>query len=98
MENGLYEANLGGNVYKKRIPLAGRGKRGGARALVAFKLHKTAIFVYGFTKNEKGNISNAEKEALQALAKLYFSYSKEELNQAIRAGKLIEVRHEKIYP
>jgi hypothetical protein len=30
MEQGLIDANLGGNVYKKRVSLGGQGKRGGA--------------------------------------------------------------------
>lgn len=33
MESGLIDANLGGGVYKKRIPLTGKEKRGGARRL-----------------------------------------------------------------
>jgi hypothetical protein len=35
MESGLIDADLGGGIVKKRVPLAGRGKRGGARTLVA---------------------------------------------------------------
>ena len=35
MGQGLIDADLGGGVVKKRIGLAGRGKRGGARTLVA---------------------------------------------------------------
>ena len=35
MAQGLIDADLGGGVVKKRIGLAGRGKRGGARTLVA---------------------------------------------------------------
>lgn len=35
MEQGLIDADLGGCVVKKRIGLAGRGKRSGARTLVA---------------------------------------------------------------
>lgn len=34
MARGLIDADLGGGVVKKRIGLAGRGKRGGARALI----------------------------------------------------------------
>jgi hypothetical protein len=37
MNQGLYDARLGGSVFKKRIPLDGRGKRGGARTILAFK-------------------------------------------------------------
>jgi hypothetical protein len=35
MERGLIDANLGGGIIKKRVALPGRGKRGGARTLVA---------------------------------------------------------------
>jgi len=35
MERGLIDADLGGGVVKKRVPLPGRGKRGGTRTLVA---------------------------------------------------------------
>jgi hypothetical protein len=35
---GLIDADLGGRVYKKRVPLPGRGKRGGARTLIGTDL------------------------------------------------------------
>ena len=35
MEKGLIDADLGGSVVKKRIPLPGRGKSGSTRILVA---------------------------------------------------------------
>jgi hypothetical protein len=35
MAAGLIDADLGGGVLKKRVGLAGRGKRGGVRTLVA---------------------------------------------------------------
>lgn len=91
IENGLYEANLGGGVYKKRIPMGDSGKRGGARVIIAFKLNKITLFMYGFPKKQKDNITIKEKEALKELAKMYFDYSQEHLEQAINAGKLIEV-------
>jgi len=37
LESGLYDANLGGDVYKKRVGINNQGKRGGARTLIAFK-------------------------------------------------------------
>ncbi len=74
LEKELYEANLGGYVYKKRISIESRGKSGGARTIIAFKTHDKAFFIYGFAKNEKANISETEKEALKRLAKHYFSY------------------------
>ncbi len=95
MTHGLYEANLGGNVYKKRIPIGNRGKSGGARTIIAFKMQEKAIFIYGFSKNEKSNITKKEEDALKALAKIYFNYSDDQILKAIKAGELIEVNYEK---
>jgi hypothetical protein len=65
---GLVDANLGGHVYKKRIGLNGRGKRGGVRTLIAFRIEDKAFFLYGFAKNERENISSKELKALRLLA------------------------------
>lgn len=56
MEQGLIDADLGGGLYKKRIPLRGRGKRGGARTLIATNKAGRWIFLTGFEKNERNNI------------------------------------------
>lgn len=92
ISNGSYEANLGGNIYKKRIALEGRGKRSGARTIVAFKAHKSTFFIYGFAKNVRSSISEKEESALKMLAKIYFGYSDEQLLQAVKAGQLFEVK------
>ena len=62
MEQGLYEANLGSGLYKKRIamPGSGKGKSSGYRTLVACKLHDKAFFLYGFAKSERDNITDSE--------------------------------------
>src|SRR3990167_831075 len=91
MANGLYEVGLGGYIYKKRLPLGHKGKSGGARTIVAFKVNDKAIFIYGFSKGDKSNITKKEEESLKDLAKIYFSYDANQINKAIKAGVLIEV-------
>ena len=91
---GLVDANLGGHVYKKRVGLNGRGKRGGVRTLIAFRLEDKAFFLYGFAKNESDNISDKELKALRLLAGELLGYNPSALNQAIRAGELIEVMND----
>lgn len=91
ISNGLYEANLGGNIFKKRVALAGRGKSGGARTIVALKSDANTFFIYGFAKNARSNISEKEEFALKKLAKLYFSFSDNELTHAVCTGELFEV-------
>ena len=94
MSQGSYEANLGGNIYKKRIALGNRGKSSGARTIVAFKIKDKCIFLYGFPKNERGNINQKEEEALKVLAELFLSYNSNQINCAIKKGDLIEVNDE----
>jgi hypothetical protein len=92
MEQGLINANLGGNVYKKRVPIHSRGKSGGLRTIVAFKKEDKAFFIYGFAKNKRDNIKDTELKALKLLAKELFDYTDQALEKAIEAGQLIEVQ------
>jgi hypothetical protein len=91
MEQGLIDARLGGHVIKKRVALPGRGKRGGARTLVAFKEADKAFFIFGFAKNERANVSDDELKALKLLAKDLLNYPAATLTKAIEAGELIEI-------
>ena len=92
---GCFEASLGGNIYKKRIALANRGKSSGARTIVAYKVKDMAIFLFGFPKNARNNINNKEELALKYLANYFFNLSDDEINKAIYLGELIEVHNEK---
>ena len=91
MNDGLWDVNLGGQVYKKRVALEGRGKSGGARTLVAFKSDDRAFFMYGFSKNQRSNITNKEKNALKLMACELLGYSGNQLRQALKHGVLIEI-------
>lgn len=91
MVAGLIDAQLGGDVVKKRVALAGRGKRGGARTLVATRKADRWFFVFGFEKNEKSNVTATELEALQTLASGLLGLSEQQLDDAVRDGSLQEI-------
>lgn len=91
MEAGFIDAHLGGQVVKKRVALPGRGKRGGARTLVAFKQGRKAFFVYGFAKNERANISDKELKTLKLLAKELLNYPAASIAKAVKSGELIKI-------
>ena len=91
MVEGLIDAELGGGVVKKRIGIAGRGKRGGARTLIATNKGSRWFFVYGFEKSDRANISSDELEALQALASDLLALSGKELSQAVEDTTLEEI-------
>ena len=92
MERGLTDANLGGNLYKKRLAARGRGKSGSYRTLVAFKSGEVSFFVYGFAKTEKDDIDAAEKRALKAFAKELFGYDERRITMALGAMQLRQLR------
>ncbi|KWD78416.1 type II toxin-antitoxin system RelE/ParE family toxin [Burkholderia ubonensis] len=91
MNSGLIDANLGGHVYKKRVGIDGRGKSGGLRTLLAFRVGDRAYFVYGFAKNERANVSTKELQALKLLAAQLLGYDARTLAKALAAGELYEV-------
>lgn len=94
MKRGLYEASLGGNIYKKRVALSGGGKRGGSRTIVATNFKNRWFFVFGFKKNEKSTLNEAEEDAFKMLAKDLLSRTRKNILEAIEEGEMIEVKHE----
>jgi hypothetical protein len=51
-----------------------------------------AIFVHGFAKNEKANLSSKELEAFKEFAKILLAYSEADIQKALANGVLIEVK------
>ena len=92
MTAGLYDADLGGGLLKKRLARPGQGKRGGVRTLVATNKETRWIFVFGFPKNERSNIDKGEEAALKKLAEQLLSLTAQALGQAQRDGELREVQ------
>jgi hypothetical protein len=91
MAQGLIDADLGGHVVKKRVALGGRGRRSGARTIVATNFGNKWIYIFGFEKNERGNIDASELKALQELAKTLLKLNIDKTSVAILHGELIDL-------
>lgn len=91
MAQGLIDADLGGTLVKKRVALPGRGKSGGARTLVATNKGNRWFFLFGFEKNERGNVSATEIAALQAIAADLLGLSPAELDTLVASEALQEI-------
>ncbi len=91
LQSGNFDANLGSNIYKKRIKINRQGKRSSGRTIICYKKEERAIFIHGFSKSEKSNLSIKEFIAFKELSTILFAFSVEELNIAIENGDLIEV-------
>jgi hypothetical protein len=62
---GKVEADLGGCLFKKRLPRSGGGKRTGYRVIVGYRRPNVEriIFLYAFAKSGKANMSAKEEAA-----------------------------------
>ncbi len=94
MEGGLIDADLGGHLYKKRVARPGGGKSGGYRTLLSARIGSRYVFLHGFPKSAKANITQDEKKALQFAGKVFLELSVEVLSKALQAGVLLEVHCE----
>lgn len=96
IEQGIFEADLGSGVCKKRIAIPGKGKSGSTRTLVA-KRHKTAIFfIVGREKSDPGpDFSEREEEAAKVYAGSLHAATTQKLNQMAADGVLKEICNDK---
>jgi len=90
-ERGLVDADLGGGLIKQRIARPGEGKSGGYRSMIVFRVGDRAVFVHGFAKNRKDNLSRTDLKALKELAKTLLDYDDSYLKEAIKFGALKKV-------
>lgn len=97
MESGLIDADLGGFPYKKRVARSGAGKSGGYRTLLSVRMGSRYVFLHGFPKSDKADITHGERKALQFAGKVFLGLSAEALPKALRAGVLLEVYCEQDY-
>ncbi|OOF37645.1 type II toxin-antitoxin system RelE/ParE family toxin [Rodentibacter heidelbergensis] len=93
-EQGLIDADLGGNIIKQRLARKGQGSSGGFRSFIFYKLNENSYFVAGISKNVRDNISSQELTALKALAKVYATFTPQQIELQIQNGLLIEVLSE----
>lgn len=90
MNRGLLGDRLGGHLFKKRIGIGNKGKRGGARTILIFMENNIALFIYGYAKNELGNITNKEVEALRVYSKEFLQLTSAQREAKVNSGHLIK--------
>ena len=94
-EQGLIDADLGGNIIKQRIARTGQGRSGGFRSFIFYQINENSYFVAGISKNARDNISVQELSALKELAKEYAKLTPPQIESQIKNGLFIEVLLEK---
>jgi hypothetical protein len=95
MAAGLIDADLGSGVYKKRIPMPGRGKQDGARTIIGSNRGTRWFFLFGFEKNERATIEPRELAILQKTTAVLLDMELKVLEHSVVEGELLEICHEK---
>jgi len=94
-EKGLIDADLGGHIIKQRIRRDGQGRSSGYRVLIAVRLKKRYVFITGFAKNEKDNLSDDELETAKDIASGWLNADANQIKFSLIEGELKEIKHEK---
>jgi len=95
LEKGLSIADLGKNLFKVRVKREGQGKSSGYRTIVVFKKDRIAVFLYGFAKNERENISNKELSYFKKLGSDFLKLNSSQLKKAIKKEVLFDLEERK---
>ena len=90
-EQGLIDADLGGNIIKQRIARKGQGRSGGFRSFIFYCIQNNSYFVAGISKNDRENISSQELAALKALSREYTRLTAKQIEAQIENGLFIEI-------
>jgi hypothetical protein len=73
------------------LPVLAKVKVAVLEPLLLFKVDDKSFFMFGFSKNEKANISAKEKTALKIMAKESLAYDNKQLAKALKHKALFEV-------
>lgn len=81
----------GHGLIKQRVARQGQGKRGSYRTLIAYRVKRRAVFLFGFAKSGKANLNADELEALARRGAVWLGASDAVIERAITTDELKEV-------
>jgi len=93
-EQGLIDADLGGGLIKQRVARPGRGRSGGYRMIVGYRVKNRAVFLLGFAKNERENIEDNELLSLREAAERWLAADAVRIQKELELGNLQEISHD----
>ncbi|SAI34643.1 Uncharacterized protein conserved in bacteria [Bordetella ansorpii] len=91
---GFVDADLGGGLIKQRVARRGQGSSSGFRMIEAYRQSNRAVFLYGFAKNDRGNITGDELRTLRTLGANWLTASATAIATAMNDGDLQEIEYD----
>ena len=90
-ESGLFEANLGNHLFKKRLALPGKGKSSGARTILFYQKGHKLIFCFGFNKNQQENLSDRQHKLLNDMSDSFQNIADEGVVKNIKHNEFMRI-------
>jgi hypothetical protein len=90
-ERGLVDADLGGGLIKQRVARQGKGRSGGYRVIVAYRVKQRAVFLFGFAKSDLENIDSRELASLRVIGNCWLIADEAPIALGIREDEIQEV-------
>lgn len=90
-ERGLIDADLGSGLIKQRVARQGKGRSGGYRMIVGYRLKERAVFLVGFAKNERENLEDDELLSLREIARTWLAAADSRMEKELESGNLLEI-------
>lgn len=94
MASGKIDADLGGYVFKQRIAREGRGKSGGYRVIILYRVESRLFFVHGFSKSDEDNITEEQERDFKKLASFFLELPDKKLAELVKLKELVEVTND----
>ena len=91
LDDGASTTDLGSHLFKVRVSREHCGKSSGFRTIIIYQENEKVIFLYGFGKNEKQNISKAELQYFKKLGNDLLALNSEQLEDVIGQKILFEL-------
>ena len=91
IEAGLIDADLGHGLIKQRVARPGQGKRGSFRTIIACRVKKRAVFLFGFAKSGKANLDADELAELAKRGAVWLGANDAVIQRALTTEELTEV-------
>ena len=92
MKAGLSSSDLGNHLFKIRVKKPNSGKSSGFRTIVVYRENDRAIFLYGFGKNERDNISTSELQHFKKLGNDLLALDKDKLKHFVDEKILFDIK------
>lgn len=91
---GLTDADLGSNLYKKRIPIEGRGKSGGLRTIIASRFNGRWFILEIWAKSDLVNIPSDQLRCLKQQTVLLLELEDAAIEKWIAKRYLVQILDE----